>query len=62
MNSPFITSAPEICSGKPHVTGTRLTVEFLQGLRTTGWTRDEILGTYPYLKLEELDAALVYSK
>jgi uncharacterized protein (DUF433 family) len=58
MNTTLILTDPAICSGKPHVAGTRLTVEFLQGLRDTGWTREEMLGTYPYLKPEELDAAL----
>lgn len=51
---------PLICSGKPYLMGTRLTAEFLQSLVATGWTKEEILGTYPYLKIEELDEALAY--
>ena len=52
---------PDILAGKPHVQGTRLSVEFLQGLKATGWTRENILVTYPYLKPEEMDAALGYA-
>ena len=51
---------PAVCAGKPHVRGTRLSTDFLRGLLTTGWTRESILGVYPYLKPEELDAALKY--
>lgn len=62
MNSPtpLLHTDPSICSGKPHIRGTRLTVELLQGLTATDWTRENILGIYPYLKPEELDAALAY--
>ena len=60
MNSPSIVTDPGICSGKPHVIGTRLSVDFLQGLTATGWTRENLLETYPYLKPEELDAAMAY--
>jgi uncharacterized protein (DUF433 family) len=61
MDFSNIVSNPEICAGKPHVSGTRLAVEFLRGLIATGWTRENILGIYPYLKPEELEAALTYS-
>ena len=57
MEHPIATD-PAICSGKPHIRGTRLSVEFLRGLATTGWTSENILGIYPYLKPEELKAAL----
>ncbi len=60
MESSKLITDPLICSGKPHVQGTRLTAEFLQSLAATGWAREEILGTYPYLKPEELDLALAY--
>ena len=60
MNNPLILIDPSVCSGKPHIVGTRLTVELLQGLTATGWTRENMLGIYPYLKPEELDEALGY--
>jgi uncharacterized protein (DUF433 family) len=58
--SPLLHIDPLICSGKPHVRGTRISVELLQGLAATDWTRENILGIYPYLKPEELEAALAY--
>ena len=57
MDSP-IAIDPSICSGKPHVRGTRITVELLSCLMAIGWTREEILVVYSYLKPEELNAAL----
>jgi uncharacterized protein (DUF433 family) len=59
-NLPRIVTDPAVCGGKPHVAGTRLSAEFLQGLSATGWTRENILDTYPYLKPEDLDAALKF--
>lgn len=49
---------PAVLSGKPYVRGTRLTVEFLQGLLATGWTREAIQEVYPYVSAQDLDAAL----
>lgn len=60
MNASGIATDPDILAGKPHVEGTRLSVDFLQSLLATGWSRDNILDTYPYLKAAELDAALNY--
>ena len=60
MNDTGIVTEPDILSGKPHVRGTRLSVDFLQSLAATGWKREDILETYPYLKAPELDAALAY--
>ena len=58
MANALIATDPAVCAGKPHIAGTHLTVEFIQGLVATGWSRDNILGIYPYLKPEEIDAAL----
>lgn len=51
---------PSILSGKPFVRGTRLSVDFLQGLLATGWTRESIQEVYPYISPADLDAALAY--
>jgi uncharacterized protein (DUF433 family) len=51
---------PSILSGKPYLRGTRLSVEFLQGLLATGWSRDAIQEVYPYVAPQDLDAALAY--
>ncbi len=60
MDSTHIVIDPAVCNGKPHVKGTRLTVELLQGLHATGWSRDNILAIYPYLGEAEVDEALAY--
>jgi uncharacterized protein (DUF433 family) len=51
---------PAICSGKAHLRGTRITAELLQNLLATGWSRQNILETYPYLTPEAVDEALAY--
>jgi uncharacterized protein (DUF433 family) len=58
MDFSHIVSDPAVCSGKPHIQGTRLSAELLQNLLATGWSRENILETYPYLKAEEVDEAL----
>jgi uncharacterized protein (DUF433 family) len=49
---------PLVLQGRPFVRGTRLSVDFLQGLLAIGWTREKILGVYTYLSPEELERAL----
>lgn len=49
-----------VLAGKPFVRGTRLGVEYLQGLLATGWTREAIQEVYPYVPKADLDAALSY--
>ncbi|MGB9592048.1 MAG: DUF433 domain-containing protein [Candidatus Kryptoniota bacterium] len=39
----FIHSDPEILLGKPVVKGTRLSVEFILGLFSEGWSEQQIL-------------------
>lgn len=52
---------PEILSGKPHIAGTRLSIEFILELVASGATRDEILKTYPQLTAEAVEEALRYA-
>lgn len=52
---------PGILGGKPHIKGTRLSVEFLLELFASGATRDEILKSYPQLKPEAIEDALRYA-
>jgi uncharacterized protein (DUF433 family) len=49
-----------ILGGKPHIRGTRLGVEYLQGLLATGWSREAIQEVYPYVPAADLDQALDY--
>lgn len=59
-SGPRIQSHPTILSGKPHIAGTVLAVDFVQSLVATGWTRSNLLETYPYLTAADVDAALAY--
>ncbi len=47
---------PAIGSGLPVVMGTRLGVDFVLGLETSGWTEAAILDQYPQLRAEDLAA------
>ena len=52
---------PEILSGKPHIVGTRLSIEFILELVASGATKDEMLKTYPQLTAEAVEEALRYA-
>ena len=52
---------PEILSGKPHIIGTRLSIEFILELFASGATRDEVLKAYPQLSTEAVEEALKYA-
>ena len=52
---------PEILSGKPHIVGTRLSIEFILELFASGATKDEVLKTYPQLTTEAVEEALKYA-
>ena len=52
---------PEILSGKPHIVGTRLSIEFILELVASGATKDEMLKTYPQLTAEAIEDALRYA-
>jgi len=56
----FIDSDPEVLLGKPVVKGARLSVEFILGLYTEGWTEDQILENSPNLTKESLRAVFAY--
>lgn len=52
---------PEILSGKPYITGTRLSIEFILELFASGATKDEVLKSYPQLTGEAVEEALKYA-
>jgi len=56
-----ITLDPEVMGGKPCIRGLRLTVGTILGLLAAGRTEAEILGAYPYLEKEDIQAALTYA-
>lgn len=51
-----IQSDPGVLRGKPYIRDTRLSVEFLQGLQSMGWSSARILEVYQYLEVEDLNA------
>ena len=50
------------CGGRPRVKGTRITVEFLLGLKAAGWSEEQILDSYPHLTREDLKAVFAYAQ
>ncbi len=57
----YIHADPDILVGKPVVKGTRLSVEFILGLFSAGWSEDEVLGNYPTLTRESLRAVFAFA-
>lgn len=56
-----ISTNPDICGGRPCITGTRMRVSDLLDMLAHGATREEILADYPYLAAEDIAAALAYA-
>lgn len=56
-----ITVNPEVCGGKPCIRGLRFPVSRLLGLLAAGETAETILQAYPYLEVEDIEAALCYA-
>ena len=56
-----ITFNNEILAGKPIVKGTRISVEFILEMLSSGMTIETILKEYPHLKKEDVLAALAYA-
>lgn len=52
---------PKILSGKPIIKGTRISVEFILELLSSGMNIEDILKEYPHLKREDILAALEYA-
>lgn len=52
---------PNICSGKPTIRGTRIMVKNILGMVAGGYTRQQILDTYPELAPDDVTAALEYA-
>ncbi len=52
----YIHSDPKILIGKLVIKGTRLSVEFILGLFSEGWTEQQVLENYPKLNTRSLQA------
>lgn len=56
-----ITFDPKILGGKPIISGTRISVEFILELLASGMSIQDIIKEYPHLKKEDILAALDYA-
>jgi len=61
MTHTRITTNPEILRGKPCIRGTRLSVEFILELISTGATAEMIYQKYPQLTQGDVEAALHFA-
>jgi uncharacterized protein (DUF433 family) len=57
-----ITVNPKIFGGKPIIRGRRLAVEHILGMLAAGDTPQAILGAYPYLEREDIQACLIFAR
>ncbi len=57
----LITQDPGILNGKPIITGTRMSVEVILELISSGMEAKDILKEYPFLKKEQIQAAVDYA-
>ena len=58
----YIVSDQQILLGKPTIKGTRISVELLLELFSSGWTNDQILASYPNIDEESIKAVFLYLK
>ena len=49
-----------VCGGRPIISGTRLEPKQIQGLHARGLSFAEIVDMYPWLSLEQVEAAVEY--
>lgn len=57
-----ITVNSKIFGGKPIIRGRRLAVEHILGMLAAGDTIETLLGAYPWLEREDVQACLVYAQ
>ena len=56
-----VTSAPDVCHGKPCIKGTRIPVYLIVSLIAEGENYDSIIKDYPSLTIEDIKAAIRYA-
>jgi uncharacterized protein (DUF433 family) len=57
-----IVSDKEVLLGKPTIKGTRISIELILELLSTGWTEDMLLESYPKINQTDLKAVFAYLK
>jgi uncharacterized protein (DUF433 family) len=58
----YIVSDKQVLLGKPIIKGTRISVELVLELFSSGWTEKQILDSYPSVSAESLRAVFTYLK
>lgn len=58
----LIIQDPDILGGKPIIAGTRMSVESILELLSSGMEIKEILKEYPFLRKEQIEASINYAK
>jgi uncharacterized protein (DUF433 family) len=61
MSSPLIVSDPAVMMGKPVISGTRLTAEFILDELAAGTPVDQLLAAHPRLTRDAVSAALAFA-
>lgn len=61
MGNSRITINPDICNGRPVITGTRIAVQTILEFLGAGDSIDEVLKEYPSLKREDIFACIQYA-
>jgi len=56
-----VVSDPGVMLGKPIIAGTRMTVELILELLSSGATTEDILSEYPHLTRASVNAALAFA-
>ncbi len=62
VNEPKISINPEICHGKPCITGTRIPVYLILEMIEHGLTFNEIIEEYPHITVDDIKACLRFAK
>ncbi|GAB5533808.1 MAG: hypothetical protein Rubg2KO_00570 [Rubricoccaceae bacterium] len=57
----YIDSNPNVLVGKPRLKGTRISVDLILRITSAGWTREQILDSYPHLTDEMVRAVYAYA-
>lgn len=57
----FLSSDPQVCGGEICASGTRIPVTVILDSLAEGASKEEILGSYPSLRLNHINAALAYA-
>ncbi|MEI6026502.1 MAG: DUF433 domain-containing protein [Betaproteobacteria bacterium] len=55
-----IITTPDTLFGRPRIAGTRIGVDFILELKSSGWSDERILEEYPHLKAQDLQAVYAF--